>query len=158
MTLPMLVPLTVEQLRREGVPEPFGFGRADRVRFGELDVLDHVNNARYLGWFETFRIAYLAAYGISRPGGPRPVLVLRSVAIEFRAPLHLDEAYIVAGRTRAYRTTSWSMEFGVWSAGRLRTTSEAVVVLMEGDATTRRPLPAHYIDAFTERDGAIHEG
>ncbi|MFO6463742.1 acyl-CoA thioesterase [Jannaschia sp. KMU-145] len=160
MTLPFLTPLPVDALRRAGVPEPFGFGHADKVRFHELDVLDHVNNARYLSWFETLRIAYLRAYGISDYAGreDRPVLVLKSVAVDYHAPLHLEDVYVVAGRTRAYRTTSWSMEYGVYAGGRCCATSRAVICLMEADFTTKRPLPDAYIAAFRDRDGAAFEG
>ena len=160
MTFPLLTPLDTATLRDNGIPVPFAFGQADRVRFHELDVLDHVNNARYLSWFETFRIAYLRAYGISdyADTGGRPVLVLRSVAVEFRAPLHLEDVYIVAGRTRAYRNTSWTMEYGVFSGGRLRATSEAVICLMEADFVTKKRLPDTYIRAFADRDGAVFEG
>ena len=31
----------------------WSFGMRDRVRFSELDPLNHVNNAAYLSWFET---------------------------------------------------------------------------------------------------------
>ena len=157
MTIPFLTPLDAATLRANGVPERFSFGQADRVRFSDLDALDHVNNARYLSWFETFRIAYLRAYGIADYAGDRPVLVLRSAAIEYRAPLYLDNSYIVAGRTRAYRNTSWTMEYAVVSGGRPCATSEAVICLMETDFTTKRRLPESYVEAF-RRDGATYEG
>ena len=155
----MLVPLPVAALREAGIPEPFTFGQADRVRFGELDVLDHVNNARYLSWFETLRIGYFRDRGLSdyRPGTPRPALVLKSVAVDYRAPLHLEDVYVVAGRTRAYRRTSFTMEYAVASGGRLCALSEAVIVLMADDFRTRRPLPPAFIAAF-EREGAAREG
>ncbi|CTQ50987.1 acyl-CoA thioesterase [Jannaschia donghaensis] len=160
MSFPLLTPLSTDQLRAQNIPAPFAFGQADRVRFHELDVLDHVNNARYLSWFETFRIAYLRDYGISRYADAenRPVLVLKSVAIDYKAPLHLEDTYIVAGRTRAYRNTSWSMEYGVWRDGQLCATSEAVIVLMQNDFVTRRKLPESYIQAFRDRDEATFEG
>ncbi len=160
MTLPLLTPLDVDTLRAHDVPEPFGFGHADRVRFHELDVLDHVNNARYLSWFETFRIAYLRAYGISdyAARGDRPVLVLKSVAVDYRAPLHLEDTYIVAGRTRAFRNTSWTMDYAVVCEGHLCATSQAVICLMEADFTTKKNLPDSYVAAFRDRDGALYEG
>ncbi len=156
MTLPCLVPLDLETLRAEGVPEHFAFGHADRVRFYELDVLDHVNNARYLSWFEAFRIAWMRAYGLDRNG--QPSLVLKAISVDFRAPLHLDETYIVAGRAKAYRRTSWTMEYAVVARGRVCATSEAVVVLMETDGTIRRPLPDRFLDVFRTRDGATPDG
>ena len=160
MTLPLLVPLSIDGLRAAGIPEPFAFGQADRVRFRELDVLDHVNNAVYLGWFETARIAYVRAYGLAdyAPGAPRPAFVLKSVAVDYRAPLHLEDVYVVAARTRAYRRTSFTMAYAVASGGRIAATSEAVIVLMEEDFVTRRPLPEHYVAAFRDRDGAAFEG
>ena len=160
MTLPLLTPLEGQMLRDAGVPEPFAFGQADRVRFHELDVLDHVNNATYLTWFETFRIAYLRSYGISDYGDSagRPVLVLKQVGVDYKAPLHLEDVYVVAGRTRAYRTTSWTMDYGVWREGRLCATAHAVICLMEADFVTRKPLPPAYVETFRTRDGATFEG
>ena len=160
MTLPLLSPLPVETLRAQGVPEPFAFGQADRVRFHELDVLDHVNNATYLSWFETFRIAYLRAYGLGdyASAASRPAVILKQVAVSYHHPLHLEDVYLVAGRTRAYRRTSWTMEYRVYADGRHCTTGEAVIVLMGPDFATRRALPDHYVAAFAGRDGAVREG
>lgn len=156
---PLLTPLEGRALRDAGVPEPFAFGQADRVRFRELDVLDHVNNAVYLSWFETFRIAYLRAYGIGRSAkaGERPVLVMKSVGVDYHAPLHLDDVYVVAGRTRAYRNTSFTMEYGVFRDGIRCATGHAVIVLMEADFVTRKRLPEDYVTAFRDRDGAEYE-
>ena len=158
MTLPLLTPLPPETLRAEGVPAPFAFGHADRVRFSDLDALDHVNNARYLSWFETFRIAYLRAYGLGDYGSAdRPLLVLKQVGVDYHAPLHLEQTYVVAGRTRAFRRTSFTMEYGVWSGGALRATSHAILCLMEPDFRTRRPLPDGWVAAFGDRDGATRD-
>ena len=65
MSLPLLTPLDIPTLRARGVPDVFNIGQADRVRFHELDVLNHVNNAVYLSWFESFRVAYMRDYGIA---------------------------------------------------------------------------------------------
>ncbi|UWQ20426.1 thioesterase family protein [Jannaschia sp. W003] len=158
--LALLRPLPVAKLRACGVPEPITFGQADRVRFRELDVLDHVNNAVYLGWFETLRIAYLRAYGIGdyEPDGERPALVLRSVSVDYHRPLHLEDVYIVTGRTVAYRRTSWTMEYRVYSGGHHCTTGHAVICLMAPDHATRMPLPEAYVATFRDRDGAEREG
>jgi len=142
------------------VPEPFRFGKADQVRFHELDALDHVNNAVYLSWFETFRITYLKDYGISdyADSATRPVLVLRNVDVDYRAPLYLHETYIVAGRSVSYRRTSWTMEYAVFARGMLCAHSHAVIVMMENDAKTKRALPQTMIDTIRERDGATFDG
>ena len=159
MSFPFLEPLPVETLLAHGVPAPFVFGQADRVRFHELDVLDHVNNATYLTWFETFRVAYLKAYGISdyAQPGTRPGLVIRNIEIGYRAPLHLNDIYIVAGRSVSYRRTSWTMEYVVVAGGKVCAISRAVIVHMASDGVTKTPLPAAMIDAITTRDGATRD-
>ena len=74
---PYLTPLGPDDLRAEGVPAPWTYGVKDRVRFGEIDALEHVNNTAYLRWFEQFRTLYFRDYGISDYGPDAPVLVLR---------------------------------------------------------------------------------
>ena len=156
---PLLLPLTGDALRAAGVPPPYRLGQADRVRFRELDVLDHVNNAVYLSWFEGFRIAYFRHFRVGdyETPGARPVFVLKGVSVDYRAPLHLEDVYVVAGRVRAHRRTSFTMEYGVWRDGALCATSEAVICLMEDDFTTKRALTAAMLTAFRS-DGAEAEG
>lgn len=157
--LPLLQPLPVPALRGCGVPEPFVVGQADRVRFDELDVLDHVNNAVYLSWFETFRIAYLRNYGLGDQSSAetRPVLVLKSVSVDYHRPLYLEDVYVVTGRTTAFRTTSWTMEYRVYSGGQHCTTGGAIICLMESDFVTRKRLPDTLTDLFRKADGAVHD-
>jgi acyl-CoA thioester hydrolase len=159
VNLPLLTLLPVDKLRDLGIPAPFAVGQADRVRFRELDVLDHVNNATYLGWFETFRIAYLRASGLGdyADATSRPALILKRVGVEYHRPLHLEDVYVVTGRTRSYRRTSWTMEYRVYSGGHHCTTGEAVICLMEPDFRTRRPLPDDWTAMFRDRDGAVPE-
>ncbi|WP_308914923.1 thioesterase family protein [Jannaschia sp. LMIT008] len=155
-TPPFLRPLDRDTLRANGVPDPFDFGLADRVRFHELDALNHVNNATYLSWFETFRIAYLREYGLGdyADAATRPALVLKQITVAYHRPLFLEDVYTVTGRTRSFRRTSWTMEYRVYAGGRHCTTGEAVICLMEADHRTKRALPASYVTAFTSRDGA----
>ena len=47
---------------------PFSF--VDRVRFGDLDAMRHLNNVEFLRFFETARIAYITELVPSRPAEP----------------------------------------------------------------------------------------
>ncbi|MEM1374094.1 MAG: thioesterase family protein [Pseudomonadota bacterium] len=153
-TLPFGTRLTPSQLRTAEIPEPWAFGLKDQVRFGELDVLAHVNNAAYLRWFENVRIHYFSAYGVNDYSGPLPRIVLKSVGLEFLAEVTLHDVYIVTARTVSFRRTSWAMEYGVWVGTRLTTTGSAVLVNL--DATgAKQPLPEAWKTAFQERDGAV---
>ncbi|MEL6608226.1 MAG: thioesterase family protein [Pseudomonadota bacterium] len=148
-----LTPLPISDLRDAGVPDPFTFGQRDRVRFGELDVLGHVNNAAYLAWFENFRIHYFRDYGVSEYRGTPPRIVLRNIGLEFLSEVLLNDEYIVAGRTRSYRTTSFEMEYVVVIGQRITTRGSAVIVNLD-QAGAKQPLPDAWKDAFRTRDGA----
>lgn len=151
--LPYLTPLGPDQLARAGVAGIWRYGIADRVRFHEIDALGHVNNARYLSWFEAFRLPYLRDYGISDygPGGPR--LVLRSVEAEFLAEMREGEDYLVAGRTAWFRTSSFLMEYAVLAPD-LRARGSALVVLRSADGAGKWPLTEANRRTLAERDGA----
>ncbi len=149
-----LTPLPVPTLRDAGIPEPWTFGQADRVRFYELDALNHVNNTAYLRWFETVRVGYLAAYGISDYGPDDPTLVLRSVTCDYHAPLFLNDEYIVTARCESFRTTSFRKVYAVWSGGALKAEGSAIVVMTDAAGTRKIPLTDQARAVFRSRDNA----
>ncbi len=151
---PYLTALTIPQLRDAQVPAPWTFGFADRVRFGELDVLGHVNNAAYLRWFENLRIHYFRDYGVSAYEGTPPKIVLRNIGLDFKAEVKLNDTYIVTGRTVEMRSSSFTMHYGVWVAGKLTTTGHAVIVALNDD-NTKRALSEDLKATFHTKDGAI---
>ena len=154
MTPPALTPLGPDVLRPLGIPAPWAFGMADRVRFHELDVLNHVNNATYLSWFETVRVHYVRAYGLSQYGPDDPQIVLKGVTCDYHAPLHLSDPYVITARCRSFRRTSFVKEYGVWSEGTLKVQGTAVVVLTEKNGSAKVPVPEAIKAVFAERDGA----
>jgi len=153
-------PFNAAALRDLGIPEPWGFGLADRVRFGELDALGHVNHTAYLRWFESFRLPYLKARHVTDYGPTSPRLVLRSVAAQYHAELFGNTDYVIAGRAVRYRRTSFTMEAAIYSLpdAKLHCTAEAVLVLLTRDAPGRFPIPEAGIAAFRDIDGAVAEG
>ena len=153
---PYLTPLSHEDLAALGLPPEWRFAMADRVRFHELDALNHVNNAVFFSWFETVRAAYVRAYGVSQYTPADPRLVIRETSCRFLQEMLLDEPYILAARTTRFRRTSFTMEFAVF-AETLRATGQAVVVALEPDGSGRFPLPEAAKAAFAERDGAIDD-
>jgi len=153
--------LDKDELRAVGIPAPWRFGLADRVRFAEIDALGHVNNTAYLTWFESFRPPYLGARGVTDYGPASPRLVLKRATVDYRAEMFQGMDYVVTGRTCAFRRTSFTMEFAVWlpdPAGAVCTaTGEAIVVLLNRDAPGRYPIPEAGRRAFTQEDGAEAE-
>ncbi len=152
--LPFLTPLDAAQLRAAGLPEPWSYGFADRVRFGEIDVLGHVNNAAYLQWFENLRIAYFRDYGLYDLIGSAPKLVLKNIGLDFKAEVKLGDDYILTGRTVEIRRTSFIMQYAVFVRGALTTTGHAVIVNLDDD-NGKLALPDGLRTTFMDRDGAI---
>lgn len=150
---PFLTPLHAAQLRAANVPEPWAFGMADRVRFGEIDVLGHVNNAAYLRWFENLRIHYFSDYGVAKYDGKPPKIVLKNIGLDFKAEVKLNDEYILTGRTVEVRNSSFTMHYGVFVRGVLTTTGHAVIVSLNDD-NSKRPLPDALRETFRNRDGA----
>jgi len=156
-------PLDAPALRRLGIPEPWGLGLADRVRFGEIDALGHVNNTAYMRWFESFRVSYLGLRQITDYGPDGPRLVLKRATCDYLAEMLQGMDYVVTGRVRALRTTSFTMEYGVFlpaASGPARQTAagEAIVVLLNPHGPGRHPIPEAGRRMLQELDGAIAEG
>ncbi|MHA6267687.1 thioesterase family protein [uncultured Aliiroseovarius sp.] len=151
----LVTPLDGATLQSVGVPAGWNFGLADRVRFHELDALNHVNNVAYLRWFESLRIPYFQAYGITTYASEDdPQVVLATNSARYFKPMHLGESYVITGRTISFRSSSFVMEYGCWVDGDLRCSGESVIVCLEQDGKTKRPLSTAVAQTFIDRDGA----
>lgn len=152
-----LVSLRGADLVAAGVPAGWSYGLRDRVRFAEIDALNHVNHTAYLRWFENLRVGYLRAYGILREAPDAGyTVVLRAIEARYNAPMFLGEDYIVTTRTVSFRRTSFRMEYGVFAPD-LRVEGAAVVVLLDRNGA-KAPLTPGMIADFMRMDGAQPEG
>lgn len=99
-----------------------------RVQWGEMDAFGHVNNANYLRWFESARIAYFEATGIgttsmdSAPWAP----ILGRASVDFRKPVKYPDVVKVFATVTKFGNTSFTMAY--------RAESQALGVVAEGDA------------------------
>lgn len=154
-TIPFHTPLTREQQLEAGLTEDWPMAMADKVRFGEIDVLGHVNNAAYLSWFETVRTRYVREWGLTGYD-PKvdPRIVIRSGEIHYVKEMLRDEEYIVTARTSAYRNTSFTVDAELWSKD-LRARFSCVLVTLEPDGSARRPLPKDFVARICDIDGAV---
>ena len=154
------IPLDASAQRAFGLNDPAPLGMADQVRFSELDVLNHVNNAVYMQWFERVRVRYTQLWGISRymGTGDGPRIVIRSGTIHYKQEMLMDEDYLVTCGCSAFRNTSFTMQQELWSGGTQRATFDCVLVLLKRDGSGRYPIPDDVKHRFVTVDGASAEG
>jgi acyl-CoA thioester hydrolase len=96
------------------------------VAWGEMDTLGHVNNTVYLRWFETARIAYFDALGLTEGmhgSGVGPILARQT--IDYRKPVKYPDRVRIETRVSSTGTTSFTLRF--------RIVSEKLGVVAEGD-------------------------
>jgi len=115
------------------------FTRSIEVRFRDLDAIGHVNNAVYLTYLESARIAYwFHVTGKARLSDL--TMILARVEVDYRSPVTLGETLEVSVRCASMRRSSFVMAFEV-RAGDGRLVAEARKVLVSYDYAASRPAP-----------------
>ena len=155
--LPFLAPLPVEALRHHGVSAPFMFGQADRVRFHELDVLDHVNNATYFKYYEDVRIDYFKQLGFdtfrpSDPIGP----VLAQISCQYRSAIVYPDTIRTYTWVEKIGNTSLQMDYSIFSETQnaIVATGSSIVVMVNYTSNEK----VRVSDEIRERIKKIEEG
>ncbi len=87
------------------------------VRFSDVDVMGHVNNARYLSYFEQARVEYykrLKSLDLRKMNAHSAFgFIVGEIGVKFHAPAYIDEALIVAIRIAEIRTRAYRMEYEI---------------------------------------------
>ena len=127
-------------VRAEAEPllDDFPYRLSDNVRFADLDINQHVNNASYASYFETSRVTLMkdSANGL-QPDGFGWVMV--RLDINFRAELHWPGTIDLGLGVARIGRTSVSFDQVVFSGGKCVASARAVNVLV--DQATRKPVP-----------------
>lgn len=134
--------------------EGYRFVHARDVEFRDVDAADHVNNAVYLTYLETARIAYLVealgadfAYELS--------LILASITVDFRSPARFPERLEIGARVTHVGTKSFDMEHEIRGGdGRLVLEASSVLVAYDYEADASMPVPEDWrarLAAYEER-------
>jgi acyl-CoA thioester hydrolase len=121
----------------------------ERVRFGDLDAMRHLNNVVFLRYFETARINYLNSVldhhdPVDRAGFG---FIFASCHIDYRSPAHFDEEVAIRVRPAELGTKSLKLEFDMRVGERLIAEGYGVLVGYDYERERTVPLP----DALKER-------
>ena len=125
----------------------FGHRHASVVRFADTDAMGHVNNAVYLTYVESARVAWWAQVSgetIEREPGRAEGLILAEADVAFRSPVFHGETVVVESRPTRIGRTSLGLEHRLTASRpgapvRLVATCRSVIVRY--DYAAERPVP-----------------
>ena len=126
-------------MTRDGWP----YSYVDRVRFGDLDAMRHLNNVAFLQFFESARIAYLSTLIPGRsPIAPEGDfgLIFAECHINYRAPAFYEEAIRTWLRPGDVARSSFRIHFEMNAEGDGRLLAEGYGVLVGYDYAAGRAM------------------
>jgi acyl-CoA thioester hydrolase len=133
------------------VSDSDGFSTLQRVRFGDLDAMQHMNNVEFLRFFETARIDFIRTiFPEHRPGSPGAFgFIFAECHIAYRSPAHYDEEIRTWIRPAELKRSSLRLDFEMRAEGDDRLVADGYGVLVGYDYTSGRAQAIP--DAFRER-------
>jgi acyl-CoA thioester hydrolase len=131
------------------------FSIVQRVRFGDLDAMGHLNNVEFLRYFETARIAYFQhALPDHVPGRRRGFgFIFAECHINYRSPASFDEDIRVFVRPGELKRSSVRLDFQMRCDGDDRLVAEGygVVVGYDYEAGRAQPIPEEVRERLSDR-------
>ena len=112
-----------------------------RVPFGDVDMMGHVNNAKYLTYFETARTNLLGeAFGIY--SGGEMGLIIAHAEIDYKAPARWNDELTVKVRPSSMGNSSFVYEYEITNQDRnMVATGKTVQVAYDYSKGTSIPIP-----------------
>ncbi|KAH9940758.1 Thioesterase/thiol ester dehydrase-isomerase [Epithele typhae] len=135
-----------------------------KIVWGDHDAFQHVNNVRYIRFFESGRIHWMRALG-HELGGPQKSqemiagkgvsLILKSLSVEYRRPVVYPDTLLVAHRPHPGprpSKTHFGVKGAMWSYAQRRIVTEcdSVLVWYDYDRLTKCD-PGEAVRALLER-------
>jgi acyl-CoA thioester hydrolase len=136
-----------------GLPDPrdlagdFSHRTRVEVRFGDTDAMGHVNNAVYMTFVESARVAWWTATTgepLEREAGRAEGLILAEAEIAFRSPLFFGETVVVETRAKGLGRTSLGLEHRMTASrpgGPVRLVATCRSVIVRYDYVAEVPIP-----------------
>ncbi len=112
------------------------------VRWGDMDTMGHVNNAKYFTYCESARMSYFAAVRMdehreAESHGP----ALAAATLNFRAQVRYPADLEVATRVAEIGRSSFRMEYEILYRGTDDRVADGTGVIVWVDYATGKPIP-----------------
>lgn len=136
--------------RSDGMAE-FNYETEVSVRFQDLDIAGHVNNAVYVTYLEEARVDYLA--DVLDVGGDELSAVVARLEIDYRRPIRDLDDVTVAVRTLEPGTSSVPMEYEIRAGNAVVASAETVMVTVDDGTGETRPVPDRWREQVRAFEG-----
>ncbi len=127
------------------------------VRYGDLDPQGHVNNAKYLTFFEQARLQYSMHLGLFARNQSFMDLgtIVADVHIAFLAPIHYGDEVKVGVRTSKMGYKSMTVEQNIVDAasGKEMARGEVIVVAFDYRNQKTIPVPEEWREKISRFEG-----
>jgi len=127
------------------------------VRYGDLDPQGHLNNAKYLTYFEQARIQYFVELDLFRPGQSffDIGVIMAEASVTFHAPVEYGDPVKVGVRVSKLGNKSMRVEQGIFHAESGEMLASGYVILVAYDYHARKtvPIPAKMRDNILNYEG-----
>ncbi len=137
-------------------PENTGwnFCHTVEVRFRDVDMFGHVNNAAYLTYIESARVAY---YGyLTGLKDPREFdMTVARAEIDFRRPAFYGQTLHVYTRAARIGNKSWTLEHELRDSNSGEVIARGSTVIVHFDHVTQesKPLPPEIVELIERHEG-----
>lgn len=123
------------------------------VRWGDMDSLGHVNNAKFFTYDEQARLEYFSLFEAVVPGmWKEQGLILAKLGCDFLQQLHYPATLDIAFRISRFGRSSMETEGAVFEGERLVAVSQGVVVWFDYQAQKSAPIPDAVKAMIRERE------
>ncbi|ASS48270.1 MAG: hypothetical protein A3D31_19145 [Candidatus Fluviicola riflensis] len=113
-----------------------------KVRFSDCDMMQHVNNAVYLNYFEEARIHYFRQILGIDWDWKREGILLRKNELEYLKPVFLHDPVEITVFLKHLGEKSFTLTYEVRVNQDLRTTGTSVLVCFDSSVMRSIPIPA----------------
>lgn len=118
-----------------------------QLRFSDVDMLGHVNNAAYLSFFETARMNFLSreigAWDWKKKG-----IILRKNEVEYLEPVYLNDVVEIEVRPETIGNTSFSLKYFLRVGDKIKCKGESILVCFNFEEKVSVPVYPEFKKVF----------
>jgi acyl-CoA thioester hydrolase len=119
--------------------EDFPHKESDKLRYGDMDALGHINNAVYTTFLETGRAALLSHPGINAWGNEHFTFVIARLEVDYRREVRWPGIVQIGTAVKSVGNSSMVLQQALFHEGVCVVTAQSVMVQV--DVAAHRPAP-----------------